>query len=121
LSAATADSLAVDAQCVHHLGGGAVVLGAFRPEQRVVDERAMAVLKTGSAVSAPTHGLFVAPRGDNLGLARLRPAEFMQAVVVDAEVVGDLMDDRDRDLVDDLVLGIADVQQGFAVDRDGVR
>ena len=35
------------------------------------------------------------------------PAEFVQPVVVDAEVVRDLVDHRDRDLVDDLVLGVA--------------
>jgi hypothetical protein len=108
---------------VHHVGGGASVLGAFRPTQRVVNERAVAMRKTGSTLPAPTaaHGLFVAPHADNLRLARLRPAEFVQTIVVDTEMVGDLVDDRDRDLVDDLILGLADVQQGVSVDGDGVR
>src|SRR5215218_8252884 len=51
----------------------------------------------------------------------LPPPEFVQTVVVDAEVVRDLVDDRDGDLVDDLRFGVAEVQQRSAVDRDGVR
>ena len=49
------------------------------------------------------------------------PAELVQSVVVDTEVVGDLVDDGDGDLVDDLRLGVAHLQQGVAVERDGVR
>ena len=49
------------------------------------------------------------------------PAQFFQPVVVDAEMVGDFVDHRDRDLLDDLVVGFADIQQRLAVDRDGVR
>jgi len=48
------------------------------------------------------------------------PAEFMQAVVVDAEMMADLVNDRDGHLVDDVVLGVTDVEQRLAVDRDGV-
>ena len=40
------------------------------------------------------------------------PAELVQALVVDAEVVRDLVDDGDRHLVDDVVLGLADVADG---------
>lgn len=35
--------------------------------------------------------------------------------------MGDLMDHRDGDLVDDLILRVAGVQQRLAVDRDGIR
>src|SRR3954471_9959841 len=49
------------------------------------------------------------------------PAEFVQAVVVDAEVVRDLVDDGDRDLVDHVVLGLADGADRLAVDHDPVR
>src|SRR3954466_6942605 len=48
------------------------------------------------------------------------PAELVQAVVVDAEVVRDLVDDGDRDLLDDLVLGLADVTDRQPVDHDPV-
>ena len=101
--------------------------------QRVVNDGAMAVLEARPALAAVTaHGPFIAPAGaDNprmrsrVGLARAQrcvsaPAEFVQPVVVDAEVVGDLVDHGDRDLVDDLVLGLADVEQRLAVDGDGV-
>jgi hypothetical protein len=36
-------------------------------------------------------------------------------------VVGDLVDDGDQDLVDDVVLGLADVADRLAVDHDPVR
>ena len=45
----------------------------------------------------------------------------MQPFVVDAEVVRDLVNDRDRDLLDDLRFGIAHIQQRASVDRDRVR
>src|SRR3954447_26939820 len=48
------------------------------------------------------------------------PAQFVEAGVVDAEVVRDLVDDGDRDLLDHLVLGLADVADGLAVDHDPV-
>ena len=129
--AGAADRLAVDGERVHHFGGDAVLFGAFRPPQRVMDDGAVAVLQAGSTPPAPVvcssrkrliaaHGRFIAPRGDKPWLPRLRPAEFVQAVIVDAEVMCDLMDDGDRHLVDHLVLGLADVQQGLSVDRDRV-
>ena len=46
------------------------------------------------------------------------PAELVEAVVVDAEVVGDLVDHRDAHLLDDLVLGDAHGHDRLAVDRD---
>src|SRR4029453_9535936 len=49
------------------------------------------------------------------------PAQFVQPLVADPEVVGDLVDDGDRHLVDHVVLGLADVADGFAVDHDPVR
>src|SRR3954465_723895 len=51
----------------------------------------------------------------------LSPAEFVEPGVVDAEVVRDLVDDGDRDLLDHLVLALADVADGLAVDHDPVR
>src|SRR4051812_24338687 len=49
------------------------------------------------------------------------PAEFVEALLADAEVVGDLVDDRDGHLVDHVLLGLADVADGLAVDHDPVR
>src|SRR3954453_13863989 len=54
------------------------------------------------------------------GLRASAPAQFVEAGVVDAEVVRDLVDDGDRDLLDHLVLGLADVADGLAVDHDPV-
>jgi hypothetical membrane protein len=48
------------------------------------------------------------------------PAKFAQAGVVDAEVVGDLVDDGPADLVGDLVLGLADRADRLVVDGDPV-
>jgi hypothetical protein len=36
-------------------------------------------------------------------------------------VVGEFVDHRDRDLLDDLLVGVADLQQALSEDRDGVR
>ncbi|MDT5210803.1 MAG: hypothetical protein QOF67_3218 [Mycobacterium sp.] len=96
-----------------HLGGDAAVLGAFGPMPGVVNDGAMTVLEPRNTLAAFTaHGSFIA-RADakapisaacrgTLRLAQLAPTQFVQAVVVDAEVVGDFVDHRDRDLVDDL-------------------
>src|SRR5690606_20032615 len=51
----------------------------------------------------------------------LAPAELVEAPVVDAEVVGDLVHDRDGDLLDHLLLGGADRADVLAEDRDPVR
>ena len=89
-----------------------------------MDDGAMAVVELGSTPPAvAVHGPFIAPSARQSVVAargRSSPAEFVQAVVVDAEVVGDLVDDGDGHLVDDLLLGLADVQQGLAIDRDRV-
>ena len=45
----------------------------------------------------------------------------MEPVVVDAEVMAELVDDGDRDLLDELLPGIDDILQRQAVDRDFVR
>jgi hypothetical protein len=45
----------------------------------------------------------------------------VQLVVIDAEVVRDLVDDGDLDLLDELLLGLAHVEQGQAEDEDPVR
>jgi hypothetical protein len=118
---------------VHHFRGDAAVLGAFRPIGGVVNYGAVAMLEPRQTLAAlRTHGPLIAPRGDKAWVPRgsspaecLRasgssPAEFVQPLVVDAEVVCDLVDDRDRDLVDNLLFVLADVEQRVAVDGDGV-
>src|SRR5688572_14758383 len=67
-----------------------------------------------------SHATRVRP-GLSVQKARSGPAEFVQAVVVDAEVVRDLVDDGDQHLLDDVVLRLADVADGLAVDHDPVR
>ena len=52
---------------------------------------------------------------------RSGPAQLGQPIVVDAEVVGDLVDDRHAHLADDVVLRAADAADRHAVDRDAVR
>ena len=54
-------------------------------------------------------------------LAQSTPAEFVQTIVVDAEMMSDLVDHRDRHLVDDFSFAVTHLQQRFAVDGDGVR
>src|SRR4051812_17806322 len=49
------------------------------------------------------------------------PAELVQPLLRDAEVVRDLVDDGDRDLLDDVVRGLTDVADRLAVDHDPVR
>ena len=68
--------------------------------------------QTHGPQAAACRGICVAP-----GSA---PTQFVQPVVVDAEVMGDLVDHRDRDLLDDLSSSLADLEQRVAVDRDGV-
>src|SRR2546430_5179688 len=64
---------------------------------------------------------FETPRRRGTHLPRgVLPAEFGEAVVVDAEVVGDLVHDRPADLVGDLLLGAADGADFQAVDGDPV-
>src|SRR5690606_32957012 len=65
--------------------------------------------------------LGVGPRwGRGSGVGASVPAELVEALVVDAEVVRDLVDDRHRDLVDDLLTRVADRERGLAEDRDAV-
>jgi len=112
---------------VDHFGGPAVGLGAFRAGLAVVNDGAVTVLDpshTGKASAAHVSQFLArvdacAPTARRVG--GLTPTEFVQTVVVDAEVVRDLVDHRDRHLVDDLRLGVAELQQRLAVDRDGVR
>lgn len=49
------------------------------------------------------------------------PAELVELVVVEAEVVGDLVDHRGADLLDDLFAGVAEAEGRAAVDEDPVR
>src|SRR5215467_1246312 len=48
------------------------------------------------------------------------PAELVEAIIVDAEVVADLVDHSPAYLVAHLILGVADGADGQAVDRDPV-
>jgi hypothetical protein len=48
------------------------------------------------------------------------PAQFAQAPVIDAEVVGDLVDDGLADLAGDLLVGLADRGDRLAVNGDPV-
>lgn len=98
-------------------GDDAAVLGAFGAAVGVVDESAVAVLQPQTAGAALIgHVPFIALAGDGFRLPRghfairSAPAQLVQPIVVDTEVVGDLVDDRDRDFVDDLLVAVADVQ-----------
>ena len=110
------------------LGAGATVLSTLGPLQGMIDHYAVAVVQARPAVAAPCiHAPFLAPGPDKSGVAAptslggSAPTQFVQPVVVDTEVMGDLVDDGDRDLIDDVVVGVAGLEQGLAVDRDGVR
>ncbi len=110
------------------VGDDACVLGAFGAKESMMDERAVAVLQAQTAGAALIgHMPFLAPAGDEIGLPRgivgtaSAPAEFVQSIVVDAEVVRDLVDHCDGHFVDDLLLAVTEVQQRLAVDGDGVR
>src|SRR5215468_4240618 len=48
------------------------------------------------------------------------PAELVEAIIVDAEIVADLVDHSPAYLVAHLILGVADDADGQAVDRDPV-
>ncbi|MNR59048.1 hypothetical protein D3C85_1802090 [compost metagenome] len=52
---------------------------------------------------------------------RLAPAEFVQTVVVDPEVVRDLVDHCDGYFIDHFFARAADVQDGLPEDGDPVR
>ena len=54
------------------------------------------------------------------GRGRALPAEFAEPLVIDAEVVGDLVDDGTANLVSDLLLGAADRADRLAVNADVV-
>lgn len=48
------------------------------------------------------------------------PAKFVESGVADAEVMGNLMDNGDSDLMDDLLAAVADCNDGFTEDGDSV-
>lgn len=50
--------------------------------------------------------------------ARSGPAEFVEALVVDSEVVGDFVDHGDADFFDDVFFGFADREDFPPVDED---
>ena len=106
---------------------GAGVVGAFRAVPDMVDHGAVAMLQTGCALPAlDGHSPLIALRADKTWLPRLlprdlAPTQFVQPLVIDPEMVRDLVDHRDRHLVDHVGLAVAEIQQSLAVDRDGVR
>src|SRR3954447_16283082 len=97
LSAGAADRFAIDRERVHDVGHDAPALRALRPLHPVMDDSSVAVVESGSTPpTVAVHGPFIAPTADNSRMPRsggrwLSPAEFVQAVVMDAEVVGDLV------------------------------
>jgi hypothetical protein len=106
---------------VRDVGRLAVGLRALETEPHMGYDGAVAVFQTVAApLTVITHAQFITPDAGELPAARSGPAEFVQSLVVDAEVVRDLVDHRYHDLVDDLVGGLADVQKGVAIDRDRV-
>ena len=126
MRAVAADGVTVhDERVRQQLRAGAVLVCALRTAQPVANDRAVAVFQAGLAF--PTfHAPFIAPEADNFALPRrtvtgLGPAQFVQPIVVDTEVVGDLVHHGDLHFFDDLLVVIADVQQRVAVDGDGVR
>ncbi len=102
---------------------GAGVVGAFRAEPDVVDHGAVAMLQTGCALPAlDGHNPLIALRADKTRLPRgSSPAKLVQPLIINPEMVRDLVDHGDRHLVDHLGVAVAEIQQGPAVDRDGVR
>src|SRR4051812_10444491 len=91
------------------------------PRARAADE----VPAEGRAVSRPRAPRDVRSTNDRLppaapGMHGSAPAELVQARVVDAEVVGDLVHDGHLHLLDDLVQGVADGEGRPHEDRDAV-
>src|SRR4029453_8452074 len=71
--------------------------------------------------SLPTAEAMFSGTSVNATRRRSAPAALVEALLLDAEVVRDLVDDGDCHLVDHVVLGLADVADGLAVDHDPVR
>ena len=67
-----------------------------------------------------SHAYKASPRGDSSRGASV-PAELVQAFIVDAEVVGNFVDDSYGHLMDHFVAGVTDIQDGLAEDGDAVR
>src|SRR5688572_26265362 len=79
-------------------------------------------LPVAAAVSSGTSSHATRPCARTFGPeSPSAPAELVETVLLDPEVVRDLVDDGDGDLLDDVVLGLADVADGLAVDHDPVR
>jgi hypothetical protein len=63
-AACAPERVAIEAECVRHLGGDAVVLGTFRSMPGVLNDGAVAVLEPRKALAAFTaHGSFIARAG----------------------------------------------------------
>jgi hypothetical protein len=107
---------------MRYFGCGAAVVRAFRAVLDVVDHGAVAMLQTGYTLPAPDgHSPLIALPADKTRLPRLAPTQLVEPLVINPEMMRDLMDHRYRHLVDHVGLAVAEIQQGFAVDRDGVR
>src|SRR3954454_81467 len=82
--------------------------------RRATRIRSCSILIGSALPLATSDGMVITVRGAS------SPAELVQPLVVDAEVVGDLVDHRHRHLLDHLLGGRADVADGRAVDHDPV-
>ena len=51
----------------------------------------------------------------------LPPSEFVEAIVVDAEVVGNLVHDGGNDFVHDVFVGVADSADCLSINEDAIR
>jgi hypothetical protein len=105
---AAPDGVALEPVGVCELGLCAVGLGAFGSERDVHDDGAVTVFEAGPALATLNgHVPFLALRGDDSAVPRGRrsgPTKFVEALVVDSEVVGDLVDDGDSHFLGDLGL-----------------
>ncbi len=102
---------------------GAAVVGAFRAVLDVDDHGAVAMLQTGCALPAlDRHSPLIALWADKWRLPRLlAPTQLVQPLVINPEMMRDLVNHSDGHLVDHIGLAVTEIQQGPAVDRDGVR
>jgi hypothetical protein len=83
---------------------------------RVMDSTAMSRWRWRPVAVIPWVWLWSCPMP-----TRLVPAELVQALVIYAEVVGDLVDYRHSHFLDHFLARHADVQDGLAEDGDPVR
>jgi MFS family permease len=111
-------------------GGLACIFGALavarllpefrhqRSEMHAVTVSPDGAADSGDAADGATSASKAAEAIESADAAVELPAQFAEPVVVDAEVMGDLVDDSPAHLVGDLLLGPADREDRLRVDRD---